>query len=79
MGGFVYLWIVGHLYDSEGPNAFLYSCVVFGLLMCLFAFSLHISSIGKSTRYKKEATVQETTNVDYIGKVNLELENDDTF
>ena len=79
MGGFVYLWIVGHLYDSEGPNAFLYSCVVFGLLMCVFAFSLHLISIGKGTRYKKKETVPETNNVDYVGKVNLELENDDTF
>ena len=76
LGGFVYLWIVGHLYDSKGPHTFLYSCVICGLLMCLFAFALHFISIGKDTRYKNEETVSDSSNMDYIEKVNFEQEND---
>ena len=77
LGGFVYLWIVGHLYDSKGPHTFLYSCVVCGLLMCLFAFALHFISIGRDTRYKNEETVSETLNMDYIDKKNIGQEHND--
>ena len=53
LGGVVYMWIIGHFYDTEGPLTLLYMLIAYGVLICCFAYTLTFISRGKANRFEE--------------------------
>lgn len=72
LGGVCFMWVIGHVYESNGPLSFFYVIQAYGILLCALVFILHFSTWGKGHRFKDQ--VKEVVEVVDIKAVKLNFD-----
>lgn len=69
LGGVIYLWVIGYLYEYHGYDMFIHQLVVYGALLVLFAILLTIIGVrhgGRFVKHDVDSEIDQNLNDKFI-------------